>query len=126
MPTEAPHIRKMRITAPRPAPKVRSTAMSRVLSFTIMIRDEITLNAATRMISVRIRNMTFCSTWTAAKKLLLLCCQSTIRTGTSFGAAKNGAMHGKDALGVGQHHLELGGGSGFWKYTCAASSGRNT
>ena len=25
--------------------------------------------------------MTFCSTFTAAKKLLLFCCQSTIRTG---------------------------------------------
>ena len=76
-PTEAPHIRKMRITAPRPAPSVRSTAMSRVLSFTIMISDEITLNAATRMISSGSENMTFCSTCTAAKKLLLLCCQST-------------------------------------------------
>ena len=63
MPTDAPHIRKMRITAPRPAPIVRNTAMSRVLSLTHHDKGlEITLNAATRMISVRMRNITFCST----------------------------------------------------------------
>ena len=48
-------MRKMRNTAPRRAPMVRKTAMSRVLSFTIMMSELMTLKAATRMISVRMR-----------------------------------------------------------------------
>ncbi len=46
---------------------VRRIAMSRPLSFTSMIRPEMMLNAATRMIRVRIRNITFRSTSTAVK-----------------------------------------------------------
>lgn len=50
--------------------------MSRPLSFTSMIIDEMMLKAATTMISVRIRNITLRSTWSALKKLELACCQS--------------------------------------------------
>ena len=46
-------------------------AIARPLSFTSMIRLEMMLKAATTMISVRIRNMTLRSTWTALKKLAL-------------------------------------------------------
>ena len=67
---------------------VRSTAISPVLSFTIMMSELTMLNAATRMISVRIRNITFFSTSTAEKKLLLLCCQSTTRNGMPGRAAR--------------------------------------
>ena len=63
-------------TAPRVAPIVRNTAIAAPLSFTSMIRDEIMLKAATRMISVRMRNMTFRSTCNALKKLEFLCFQS--------------------------------------------------
>ena len=56
----------MRSIAPRVAPMVRRMAMSRPLSFTSMVSEEMMLNAATRMISVRIRNITFRSTRTAA------------------------------------------------------------
>ena len=52
--------------APLPAPMVRRMAMSRPLSFTSMVREVMMLNAATTMISVRIRNITFRSTRTAA------------------------------------------------------------
>ena len=51
----------------RVAPIVRRMAMSRPLSFTSMIRPETILNAATRTISVRIRNMTLRSTSSALK-----------------------------------------------------------
>ncbi len=65
---------KMRRIMPCVAPMVRRMAMSRPLSFTSMIMLETMLNAATRMIRVRIRNMTLRSTSTALKKdrLLLL------------------------------------------------------
>ena len=78
-PTLAPLKKKMRMTMPRVAPMVRSTAMSRPLSFTIMIRLETMFKAATRIISARIRNMTLRSTWIALKKLELACCQSRVR-----------------------------------------------
>ena len=81
MPTLAPQSRKMRSTLPLVAPMVRSTAMSRPLSFTSMISEEMMLKAATMMISVRIRNITLRSTCTALKKLLLASCQSRMRTG---------------------------------------------
>ena len=55
--------------------------MSRVLSFTIMISEEMMLNAATRMMSVRMRNITFRSTVTAAKKLSFASVQSMMRIG---------------------------------------------
>ena len=61
-PMLAPLRKKMRITMPLVAPMVRNMAMSRPLSFTSMIMLEIILNAATTMISVRIRNMTLRST----------------------------------------------------------------
>jgi hypothetical protein len=80
-PIQAPHSRKIRMMAPLLAPMVRRMAMSRPLSFTSMISEEMMLKAATTMISVRIRNITFRSTCTAAKKLLLLACQSSTRNG---------------------------------------------
>src|SRR5207248_2842840 len=77
---EAPLRMKMRSTMPREAPIVRRIAMSRPLSFTIMIIPEMMLKAATRMISARIRNITLRSISTALTMLELACCQSTIRT----------------------------------------------
>ena len=65
-PTVAPHSRKIRRIAPLPAPMVRRMAMSRPLSFTSMVSEEMMLKAATTTISVRIRNITFRSTTTAA------------------------------------------------------------
>ena len=50
---------------------VRMMAMPLSLSRTSMIMLEITLNAATRMISVRIRNITFRSTLRALKNCRL-------------------------------------------------------
>ena len=76
VPTLAPLMKKMRMIMPRVAPMVRRMAMSRPLSFTSMIRLEMMLKAATRMISVRIRNMTLRSTWMALKKAALARCQS--------------------------------------------------
>ena len=105
-PTKAPHIRKIRMMAPEPAPIVRSTAMSRVLS--LHHHDQATrstLNAATRMISVRMRNITFRSTSTAAKKLLLFCVQSTHRSRRSPSSrAADRAVSRADVVGVGRHH----------------------
>ncbi len=75
-PIAAPVITKMRMIAPRVAPMVRRMAMSRPLSFTSMIRPEMMLSAATRMISVRIMNMTLRSTCSAEKNEMLRCCQS--------------------------------------------------
>src|SRR5579864_623998 len=57
-PMLAPVRTKMRMTAARVAPMVRRIAMSRPFPFTIMIMPEMMLKAATRTISVRIRNMT--------------------------------------------------------------------
>ncbi len=67
-PILAPLSRKMRMIMPRVAPMVRRMAMSRPLSLTSMICPEITLNAATRMTMVRIRNITLRSTATTPKK----------------------------------------------------------
>ena len=64
-PMLAPDSMKMRRIMPREAPIVRRIAMSRPLSFTIMIMLEMMLKAATTMISVRIRNMTLRSISTA-------------------------------------------------------------
>ena len=72
-------MRKMRRIMPRVAPMVRRMAMSRPLSFTSMIWLEMMLKAATRMISVRIRNMTLRSTSMAPKKLALASFQSVRR-----------------------------------------------
>ena len=80
MPMLAPLSMKMRRIMPREAPIVRRIAMSRPLSFTIMIMLEMMLNAATTMINVRIRNITLRSISTALNRLELACCQSTIRT----------------------------------------------
>ena len=57
--------------APCVAPMVRMMAMSRPLSFTSMIRPDTILSAATSTISVRIRNMTLRSTWSALKNVAL-------------------------------------------------------
>ena len=55
--------------------------MSRPLSLTSMIRPETMLNAATSTISVRIRNITLRSTWSALKNVALRCRQSTMKIG---------------------------------------------
>ena len=67
--------------APCVDPMVRRIAMSRPLSFTSMIRPEMMLSAATRMISVRIRNITLRSTCSALKKVALRCRQSIMKIG---------------------------------------------
>ena len=80
-PIAAPVIRNTRMIAPCVAPMVRRMPMSRPLSFTSMIRLEAMLNAATSMISVRIRNITLRSTWSALKNVALRCRQSTMKIG---------------------------------------------
>ena len=87
IPMLAPLSMKMRRIMPREAPIVRRIAMSRPLSFTIMIMLEMMLKAATTMISVRIRNITLRSISTALTRLELACCQSTIRTRPPSAAA---------------------------------------
>ena len=76
VPTEAPAMKKIRMMVPRGAPMVRRMAMSLPLSLTSIMRLEMILKAATRMISVKIRNMTLRSTCMALKKLALTRCQS--------------------------------------------------
>ena len=49
-------------------PNVLSIAISFVLFFTKIVKPEIILNAATIIINVRIMNITFLSTFSAAKK----------------------------------------------------------
>ncbi len=83
--------------------------MSRVLSLTSMMSELTTLKAATSTISVRIRNITFCSTWTAPKKLLLLCVQSTTRTGWSASSVRICAADTLHPLGVAHADLDLRG-----------------
>ena len=75
-PMLAPVIRKIRMTAPLLAPIARRTAISAFFERTSMIIEEMMLKAATRMISVRIRNMTLRSTRRALMKVLLRCSQS--------------------------------------------------
>ena len=75
-PIKAPSIKNMRMIMPLVAPIVRSTATSRPLSLTSMISPVMMLNAATRMISVKIRNITLRSTSMALKKAELDCRQS--------------------------------------------------
>ncbi|MNT62309.1 hypothetical protein D3C72_2000180 [compost metagenome] len=86
-PIVVPVIEKMRMMAPRVAPIVRSTAMSELLSFTSMMRLEMMLNAATRMIMDRMVNITTRSTCSAEKKVSLRCCQSVRISGRSSGTA---------------------------------------
>ena len=105
---------------------VRSTAMSRVLSFTIMISELTTLNAATRMISVRIRNITFCSTCTAAKKLFSVCCQSRMRTGWPDSACRMERPTRRALSGSSTRTSICVAWFGCWKNIWADSSGRNT
>ena len=61
------------------APMVRNTAISAFFDRTSMIIDEMILNAATRMINVRIRNMTLRSTRKALINVRLRCTQSKTR-----------------------------------------------
>ena len=78
--------------------------MSRVLSFTIMISDEITLNAATRMIMPRTMNMVFFCTWSTPMMVSLACRQSrsqhlahrssTCRMGGSSASTWSGSASG--------------------------------
>ena len=78
-PMLAPAIKKMRMIAPRDAPIVRRIAMSADLSFTSITRPEIILSAATRMMSERMRNITFFSTSTAPNRLEFVSCQVRTR-----------------------------------------------
>ena len=70
-PIDDPVRKKMRIIEPRVEPMALRMAMSRALSFTSIIMLERTLNAATMMMSVRMRNITFRSTSSALTKLAL-------------------------------------------------------
>ena len=79
-PILAPVIRNTRMMVPLLAPIVRSTAMSAFLDRTSMIMEEMMLKAATRMMSVRIRNMTLRSTRRALMKVRLRCSQSKARS----------------------------------------------
>ena len=118
----APLSTKMRRIIAREAPIVRRIAMSRPLSFTIMIMLEMMLNAATTMISVRIRNITLRSISTALKRLELACCQSTIRTcPPSAAAISRRCSRTRSGSAVKTSRLETA--SGRRKNSCAASSG---
>ena len=69
----------MRMIAPRVAPIVRKMAMSRPFDFTSIVMPVMMLKAATRMMRVRIKNMTLRSTSSALKKCEFRSCQSTTR-----------------------------------------------
>ena len=84
------------------------------------------LNAATRMISVRIRNITFRSTSTAAKKLLLLCVQSITRTGSPASSPRSARLTRCTWSGSAVITSIWVAAFGWRKNTCAASIGRNT
>src|SRR5215467_60899 len=71
-PIAAPVMRKTRMTAPWVAPMVRMIPMSPPLSFTSMIKPDTMLSAATRTISVRIRNITLRSTCSALEGSIAL------------------------------------------------------
>ena len=103
----APVSMKMRRTMPREAPIVRSIAMSRPLSFTIMIMLEMMLKAATTMIRVRIRNMTLRSISTALNRLEFACCQSTMRTLPPSASADLRADFAHP-VGIGGEDFEIG------------------
>jgi hypothetical protein len=75
-PTDDPHIKKIRKTAPRVAPIVRKMAISLPLSLTNIIRLDTMLNAATHTINVKIKNITVRSTFNALNKLAFNTCQS--------------------------------------------------
>ena len=79
----------MRRIAPLVAPMVRRMAMSRPLLFTSIVMPVMMLKAATRMIRVRIRNITLRSTSSAVKKCELSCCQSTRRAFVPASAASS-------------------------------------
>ena len=85
-PILAPVIRKIRIMAAELAPIERKTAMSAFFDLTNIIIDETILKAATNMISVRIRNITFRST-----------CSALIKVGF-FLASQTDDMTGQDEL----------------------------
>ncbi len=72
---------KTRITEPRLAPMVRRIAISRALSFTSMIRLEMMLKAATRMMRVRITNMAIFSSLRASKRFLFMLFQLRVQKG---------------------------------------------
>ena len=69
-------MKKMRMMEARPAPMARKTAISAFLERTNMIIDEIILKAATKIISVKIKNMTLRSTAKALRNEAFLVCQS--------------------------------------------------
>ena len=75
-PMLAPVIRNTRIMLPLLAPIVRNTAISAFFDRTSMIMDEIMLKAATRIISVNIKNITLRSTRRAFKNPRLRSIQS--------------------------------------------------
>ena len=125
-PTAAPQSRKMRRIAPLPAPMVRRMAMSRPLSFTSMVSEEMMLKAATRMMSIRIRNITFRCTCTSSKKPLLVSCQSAMRTGRSASARRISQAASPERPGSRRKTSTWLTASGIWKKSCAAASGRKT
>ena len=75
-PMAAPAMKKMRRTAPLPAPMVRRMAMSLVLFFTSMIKPVMMFIAAIATTNIRIRRITLRSTCQASKKLWFRSVQS--------------------------------------------------
>ena len=118
----APLSMKIRRIAAREAPMVRKIAISRPLSFTIMIMLEIMLKAATTMIRVKIRNMTLRSISTALNRLEFACCQSTIRTWPPRAVAIS-RRSSRTRSGSATKTSRLVTASGRRKNSCAASSG---
>ena len=125
-PTNAPHIRKMRSTEPLLAPIVRSTAMSARLSFTSMISDETTLNAATSTIMPSTMNIVSFCTCSTPMMVSLACRQSRASTGRPCSSGASAGTTSSTWSGSVRRISIPVTASGFWKNTCAAGSGRNT
>ncbi len=83
VPIEIPVTKKIFIIFRLDAPIAPNTAMSANLLFTSIIIDEIILNAATIIISVKIINITFLSTLSAFIKEAFLSTQSVINSSFS-------------------------------------------
>ncbi len=76
IPIEVPVSKNILSKLVLPNPMVLSTAISAFFERTSIIIDEIILKAATRIIRVRIKNITFRSTCSAFKKFLFRSIQS--------------------------------------------------
>ena len=77
-PIDDPQIRKIRMIPNFVMPRVRRSAMFLFLSLTNIIMLEIILKTATKIIKVKMKNMTVLSTFKASMKPELALCQSEI------------------------------------------------